>query len=162
MKKIIAFVLLSALVLLSGCSASHKPKASLSPKSIGTVSVDEKPFHAEIDFSGKQKLIVLKGENSAFGTFYYFSPEKVKLKYDELETELSINELPESNLALLLYRAFSGADSDKADWTKQKNKYIFSLKINEVSCTGECTAEGKLVSIEIPQYKVYYKANQTA
>ena len=159
MKKILALVLLSALVFFSGCSASNKPKASLSPKSIGTISVDEKPFHAEIDFSEEEKLIVLKAENSAFNTYYYFSAQKLKLKYDELETELNINELPDTNPALLLYRAFSVARSDKADWIKQKDKYIFSLKINEVSCTGECAADGKLVSIEIPQYKVYYRAD---
>ena len=60
LKKIIAFVLLSALVLLSGCSVSHKPKASLSPKSVGTVSVDDKSFHAEMDFSKDTKLIIMK------------------------------------------------------------------------------------------------------
>ena len=144
-------------LFLSACSLGEKPKASLLPKSRGTVTMDEESFYAETDFTGEEKLIVLKSSQSPFSTYYYFKGNTVRLVYDDLETELETDSLPDTNLAWLLYRAIEGAAKEGTSWEKADDKMLFSFKINNVTCSGECSENGKLLSLEVPQYKVYYK-----
>ena len=157
--KLISLILaLSALLCLCACTSRQKPKAALLPKSRGTVVFDEEQFGADMDFTGKEKLVIIGDDKNAFHTYYYFHDDSVRLKYDNLETELVISALPDTNLALLIYRIGNELLEGEVNWHKVEKKYVFDFKINNASCSGECNAQGKLLSFEVPEYRVYYKA----
>lgn len=160
MKRISALFLISAILFLGGCSLGKAPKFSVLPKCIGTVIFDENDFESEVDFTSGSKKVIIKNKENAFNTVYTFSGDKVKLKYDEIETTLEVSSLPDTNCAALIYKIVSELESGNVSWEKAGNIYHFSSKINEVSFSGECDENGKIISFEVPEYKFYFKSKK--
>ena len=158
MKRILVLILLSALLLCSGCTAANKPKGSLLPHCLGRVIIEENSFDAEMNFEGSKKIIILKAQTNAFDTVYTFQKDKVILQYDDIVTTLEQDALPDTNTAAILYKMMSALLADKVHWEKSGAQYHFSSKINNVHFSGECDNAGNILSLEAPDYQLYFKA----
>ena len=152
------FILISAFLFVGGCRLEEKPHL-ICPKCAGNLTADEIPYSLDVDFSGKEKLIIISGKENPYSSYYCFQGNTVRLCYDELETELDANALPDTNPALLTYRLFSALEGEAVKWEKQKDGFHFSLKIQDCYCAGDCDVNGKVLSFEVPEYKLYFKAN---
>ena len=160
LKKIISLLLLSVLLLAGGCARANAPKAFLLPKCPGSVVFDEKRFDVQLDFSGEEKAVILKTEKNAFDTCYYFRGETVKLQYDTISTELDLGALPDTNIAALLYKMIRAAQQGKVKWEKAESGYLFHAALGGVDFSGTCKADGTLISLEVPEYRFYFKAQE--
>ena len=157
-KSALIVLFLSAFLCAGACRLAGKPK-SICPKCAGSLTVDEITYGLDVDFGGKEKLVILSGKENPYSSYYYFSGNTVRLKYDTLETELEADALPDTNLALLTFRLLSALEGEEVKWEREKESYHFSSKINNCYCAGECDDAGKLLSFEVPEYQVYFKAN---
>ena len=142
---------------MSACSPAKEPKVSFCPKSRGSLLIGEESFEAEIDFTAEKKIL-LKGKQNPFSTVYVFEGMQVKLRYDTLESTLEIDCLPDTNPALLMYRVCAALQEGTLSWEKSGERRLFHGKINQAACSGECDARGKILSFEVPEYQLYYKA----
>ena len=157
MKRIIALLTVSVLLLLSGCSIAAKPNFSVYQKGIAEVIYDENEWEAEFDFFGEKQLVILKSEQTAFPTRYVFEKQTITLTYDDITTELDIGGVPDTNTALLIYRILHALGSENTKWKSEKGVFYFQTRIHDVFCSGMCEKSGKLISCEVPEYKFYLK-----
>lgn len=157
MKKIIGLITVSAFLLLSACSLGNSPNFCVSEKGSGTVYCDEISFGIDIDFSHDNPVITIKNNENTFDTVYTFSERKVTMRYDDITSDLSYSQLPDKNIALLTYRIIKALNNEGAEWNKNGDMWYFSGKINEASYKGICDKNGKIISFEIPEYKIYFK-----
>lgn len=160
MKKIISIVIISAFLLLSACSSGKSPDFCVSTKGSGAVYCDEIEFGIDIDFSPDNPVITIRNKENTFDTVYTFYEQKVTMRYDDITSELYYSQIPDKNIALLTYRIVKALNTKgSAQWSKNGDMWYFSGKINEASYKGICEHNGKILSFEIPEYKIYFKKN---
>lgn len=159
MRKIIAAMLCLVFLLPCGCAAGE-PDVSVLFKCRGNLTVDEAVFEVDVDFTDTPQTLIIKSRENAFDTVYTFQGDVVELQYDDIVTQLDFNHLPDTNLAVLFKQAADTLANTKPKWQKTGEKYAFSASFHATQFHGECRKDGKLLSLEIPQYGFYFKASE--
>ena len=149
--------MLSALLLAGGCARASKPKAFVLPRCHARIVCAEEQFDAVLNFAAKPQKVILKTQQNAFDTLYLFEKDSVILRYDNIQTQLNINALPDTNIATLLYKLINAVQAGEGKWERTQTGFSFCGKVNGTAFSAKCDGSCQLLECEVPEYQFYCK-----
>ena len=162
MKKIIALFLISALLLLGGCSGAKAPSFAVSGNLSGVVRVGETETKMTAGLENKTPVIVLKTKENAYDSKYEFFSESVKITYGDIVSDVEFSDLPEGNVPLVSYKIFEAVKTKNAvEWQKNESgdTYSFKGKISSAAFSGTVDKNGKILNFKVPVHKISFVAS---